>query len=82
MTNIEVEFFGRLSDRMGKAVSCELSGNDMTIARLRVCLADEYANDELLRPSIRPAINDQMVPENAPIVSGDRVAFLSPLSGG
>ncbi|WP_033315313.1 MoaD/ThiS family protein [Robiginitomaculum antarcticum] len=82
MQNIQVEFFGRISDRMGSKRFCDLDSAGMTVGQLRARLANDYEYDELLKPSIRPVINDVMVPEDTVISSQDRVAFFSPLSGG
>lgn len=82
MQTIHIEFYGKLSDRMGTSLSCELPIQDMTIAGLRERLAKDHDYAELLKPAIRPVINDEMVQETAIISVGDRVAFLSPLSGG
>jgi molybdopterin synthase sulfur carrier subunit len=37
---------------------------------------------ELLDPSIRIAVNDEIVPGDRPLADGDEIAFLPPMSGG
>ena len=61
MQTIHIEFYGKLSDRMGTSLSCELPIQDMTIAGLREHLAKDHDYAELLKPAIRPVINDEMV---------------------
>ncbi len=82
MQNVQIEFFGRLSDRMGNKLSWEAEGESMTIGHLRSNLAAEYDCDYLLQPAIMGLINDEIVPDSSVITSGDVVAFFSPLSGG
>mgnify|MGYP000256466690 FL=1 len=82
MQCIQIEFFGRISDRMGAKLSCEMGSAAMTVGQLRERLSQDYDYDELLKLSIRPVINDEMVQESAVITLDDRVAFFSPLSGG
>lgn len=81
MALITIEFFGRLSDQMGKAVSVDIAGV-ATLGAIRAQLAKDHSVDDLLDPSVRGVVNDAMVADDTPVKTGDNVAFFSPLSGG
>lgn len=80
--DIQLEFFGYISDQMGKSISFELTSHDRTIGKLRMDLAKEFDNDDLLKRSVRAVINDEVVSDTAQISNGDIVSFMSPFSGG
>ena len=81
MALITVEFFGRLSDRMGKAVEFDIA-DAATLGAIRAQLAQDHSIDDLLDPSVRGVVNDVMMADETPVNAGDSVAFFSPLSGG
>ena len=79
---MQVMFFGRLGELIARSI--ELDASPETVAELRRMLAARYpdAAAELLRPSLRACIGDDMV-EDAHLLAGiDAVEFLPPLSGG
>lgn len=83
---IELEFYGPIQDRLGGARrSAELDGRPATLASLLDQLADRIDGGDCLHdPHLRIAVNDRLVDRNAQLdlANGDRIAFLSPFSGG
>ena len=77
-----IQFFGRISEPMGTAVSFDIPGDGLSICQLRGRLAEAHACDDLREPSIRAAINDEIVDDMQIVSPGDDVSFFSPLSGG
>ena len=76
MSHVTVYFWGRISDQFGKSQDIAIEG--MTyISDLR-----QSFGGELLNPSVRAVLNDQIIADDAPIGSGDKVEFLSPVGGG
>ena len=77
-------FFGRLADTFGTGQTVTDLPEDVTdTARLRTWLdtTHELAGT-LLEPTIRIAVNDEIVAEPAPLNNGDIIAFLPPVGGG
>ncbi|WP_420430756.1 MoaD/ThiS family protein [Hyphobacterium sp.] len=83
---IALEFFGPIQDRLGSAVdNVELGGEPATAAALIEHLAETLDGGEALRQDhLRVALNDQLIGRHEPLqlTEGDRIAFLSPFSGG
>lgn len=75
-----IHYFGLLADRRGLA--------DETIPLRVGSVAELYAELEQRFPQLPPpthlraAVNDEFVPWSQPIGSGDRIAFMPPMSGG
>jgi len=82
----ELEFFGPLQDRLGSRTAIIRTPSAPTsIDDLITLIAETTRGGEALRADhIRLAINDRMVSRNAPLSlgDGDRIAFMSPFSGG
>jgi molybdopterin synthase sulfur carrier subunit len=74
---MRILFFGRLRD--GPPAGPVPSGIS-DVEALRAWLG--RSRPELLDPSIRVAVNDEMLPGNRPLAEGDEVAFLPRMSGG
>jgi molybdopterin synthase sulfur carrier subunit len=74
---MKVLFFGRLRD--GPPAGPVPSGIG-DVEALRAWLG--HGRPELLDPSVRVAVNDEMLPGNRTLAEGDEVAFLPPMSGG
>ena len=72
---ITIGFYGRLAERFGREVEVDLA-DGATVAALRARF------DGLDAATVRALVNDEMAGEDAPVVPGDRVDFLPPLSGG
>lgn len=83
---VKLEFFGAISDRIGDhPAALTLDPCPHTPGVLISELADRLANGGALRdPHLRIAINDQLVTADQKITlgDGDRIAILSPFSGG
>ncbi|MEE2565100.1 MoaD/ThiS family protein [Hyphobacterium marinum] len=83
---LTLEFFGPLRDRVGQASTVlTLVERPQSIPALIETLVPLLESGEALRdPHLRVAINDQFCSsaENLMLHDHDRVAFLSPFSGG
>lgn len=79
---MEVLFFGRLGEAIGRSVQLDAAPAD--VAELRQTLAARFPAlaDELLRPSLRACVGDALVDEAHPLAGVASVDFLPPLSGG
>lgn len=72
-----VTFYGRLAEIFG----CEREvGEVATLGALRAALG--AIDPAILRPGVRGAVDDAFLPDDTPIGPGQRIEFLSPLSGG
>lgn len=83
---LTLEFFGPLQDRMGNAsAQIDLDRAPQSLADLLSLLTGKLDNSAPLQdPHLRVAINDELCPsaDSLSLADGDRVAFLSPFSGG
>ncbi|MEE2525728.1 MoaD/ThiS family protein [Hyphobacterium sp. HN65] len=83
---LHFEFYGPISDRMGGAgFSLETDAAPQNRAALIAWLSHEHEGAGALGDShIQIAINDELVRTEAgfDLSDGDRIAFLSPFSGG
>ena len=79
---MEVMFFGRLGEAIGRSVALDESPAD--VAQLRQVLASKYPAlaGELLRPSLRACVGNEMVGDDFVLAGVEAVDFLPPLSGG
>ncbi|GJL97051.1 MAG: hypothetical protein DHS20C06_08680 [Hyphobacterium sp.] len=84
--NLTLEFFGPLQDKMGcPSTRIQLENAPQTLSQLLELLNGKLDDIAPLQdPHIRLAINDALCPstETLSLTDGDRVAFLSPFSGG
>ncbi|MEM5516200.1 MoaD/ThiS family protein [Henriciella sp. AS95] len=80
----EILYFGRLSDVTGtlsEHVSLPTSVRDTSA--LRAWLDDRKTLDgALLEPSVRLAINNEIVADPHPVGDADEIAFMPPVGGG
>ena len=72
----KIAFYGKLAELIGREIEIELPAGGCTIAALRARF------DGLDRATVRACVNDAMVGEEHVVLSGDRIDFLPPLSGG
>lgn len=79
---MEVLFFGRLGEAIGRSVRLDAAPAD--VAELRQMLAARFPAlaEELLRPSLRACVGDELVGEAHSLAGVASVDFLPPLSGG
>ena len=82
MSKITVLFFASVADIVGtkqqsREISEEASGAD-----LKKLLAQDYPDLEAVLKSCRIARNQEFVPDDTVLSSGDEVAIIPPVSGG
>ena len=77
-------FFGRLQDLVGHSSKvCQLPVSVKDTSDLRSFLDAKLQLDGSLHdPSIRIAINHEIMQEPSPITNSDEIAFLPPVGGG
>ncbi|CAA9494856.1 MAG: Molybdopterin synthase sulfur carrier subunit / Molybdopterin synthase catalytic subunit MoaE [uncultured Sphingomonas sp.] len=73
--------FGRLTEaRSEREATIELADGVDDTAALRAWLARDHPG--FAQPSVRIALNGEVVTGDRPLVDGDEVAFMPPVSGG
>jgi molybdopterin synthase sulfur carrier subunit len=79
-----LSFFGRLTDSVFPAEQMlSLPGTVRDTHELRQWLSQIWTLGDLLEdPTIRIAVNDDIVSEPHPVSDQDRIAFLPPVGGG
>jgi molybdopterin converting factor small subunit len=81
---VNIRFFGKLGETIGRTVTIETAGDGCTVSELRKLLASLHpqAAADLARPSLRACVDDELVGEDFRLVVGGKVEFFPPLSGG
>ena len=83
---VKVLFFAALREQVGAASeNVDLPGETSTVAALRAHLAGRggaWTSALAEKKLLRFAVNQDMVPPDAPIHTGDEVAFFPPVTGG
>ena len=81
---MDVRFYGRLGERLGRQVKVELPDGGCSIEELRRLIAGRYpeAGKDILTPRIRACAGDSIVPEDHRVHSGETIEFFPPVSGG
>ncbi|MGX7953500.1 MoaD/ThiS family protein [Tsuneonella sp. HG249] len=81
---MNVSFFGKLGETIGREVEMRTGFVEGTVAELREALAKSYpsASEDLLSPRVRACVNDAIVTDSHRVSSADRIALLPPVSGG
>ena len=78
---IRILYFGRVSEAAGaSSIDIDLPGGVADTGALRAWLAETVP--ELEDPSVRVALNHDLVTKDCAIVAGDEIAFFPPVSGG
>lgn len=77
-------FFGSLVDSLGHEHLLSIPEEGWSVAELRqaLCAREPVAGAALARPSVRAAVNHEIVGEDRRVYPGQEIAFLPPLSGG
>lgn len=75
-------FYGRISTTYGNDIEVPAVSAGLSVAALRRELARRSGYEDILDPIYRAAVNNVIVTEDHHVREGDRVDFLSPLSGG
>lgn len=80
---MQIRFYGRLGEMLGREIALDVPAEKATIAQLRELLADRFpdASTELLYRS-RACVADVVVSDSQPFQRSDTVEFFPPLSGG
>lgn len=74
-------FFAALRDLTGVAeADFQVPQASLSVAELRQKVSQKY--DRLVLDGVRVAVNEEFVEADHPLVSGDVVAFIPPVSGG
>ncbi|MAJ80700.1 MAG: molybdopterin synthase sulfur carrier subunit [Porticoccaceae bacterium] len=81
MCEVKLKFFGYLSD-LSEGAPPLLDANTPTQIRTKLAINFPKLASELHSPSILLAVNKVIVPWDEPLVAGDEVAFLPPVTGG
>lgn len=79
---MQVLFFGKLADRIGRSV--DVPADRATVGGLREALAARFpeVRADLMKPSLRACVGDELVPDEFALDGVGRVEFFPPLSGG
>jgi molybdopterin synthase sulfur carrier subunit len=81
---MRVQFFGRIGERIGREAEVEVPSGGCSVADLRRRLAELHpaAAADLLAPTLRACIDDEIAGEDGIVREGSDIAFFPPLSGG
>jgi molybdopterin synthase catalytic subunit len=79
---VHVLFFGRLRDIVGCAEDWAELPDGASLEQLFASYSGRFAGLAALRATLAASVNEEFAPWNAPLRSGDEVAFLPPVSGG
>ncbi|MDP9424356.1 MAG: MoaD/ThiS family protein [Pseudomonadota bacterium] len=81
---MQIHFYGRISDRLGRSIEIDVPASISTVADLRSLLAKTFPDHagEIVSPTLRPCVRDEIVGEAHDIRGADSVEFFPPLSGG
>jgi molybdopterin converting factor subunit 1 len=77
-------YFGKLSSIFGEmSETADLPASISDTAALRTWIDQTRGFDGvLLHPSIRIAVNNEIVPDPSPVSDTDEIAFMPPVGGG
>tara|TARA_A100001011_G_C13896937_1_gene669391 strand:- start:8 stop:256 length:249 start_codon:yes stop_codon:yes gene_type:complete len=81
MSKVRLKFFGYLSD-LSEEVPTVLTAKTPIHIRSKLAIKFPELACELHSPSILLAVNKVIVQWDEPLVAGDEVAFLPPVTGG
>ena len=82
---IRVLFFGKFSDMVDNPGGLELPPEGVaTVADIvsRIASVDPVLHEEITRPQVLVAVNQDLVSRETAVNDGDEVAFLPPVTGG
>lgn len=79
---VQVLFFGRLKELIGRPEDSIELADASTIEQLFALYAARHPDLAKYRPSLVASRNQEFAAWDAPLHSGDEVAFLPPVSGG
>ncbi|MDA0842174.1 MAG: molybdopterin converting factor subunit 1 [Planctomycetota bacterium] len=79
---ITVKFFASAAEIVQQRVSKMDIPNGQNVSGLLDTLCSAYPRLEMLRPSLRVAVNHEYAHNEDPVHDGDEVAIIPPVSGG
>jgi molybdopterin synthase sulfur carrier subunit len=82
MSAVTVKFFASLREEMGQA---EINVNADSLSEVMATLGQQLGIEKqrlLQQENIKVAVNQALMSGNCPLVDGDEVAFLPPVTGG
>jgi molybdopterin converting factor small subunit len=81
---MQVSFYGRLAERIERSVTIDVPEQTRSVGDLRALLAERFphASGDLLKPSLRACVGDELVDDAYPLGRADTVEFFPPVSGG
>lgn len=79
---MKIGFYGQIDRHFGGPAEIALPDEGVTVTALRQLLARRYEAEAILQPSVRAAVNDEIVADTRMVYPQDTVDFMSPLSGG
>ncbi len=79
---MKIGFFGKIATEFGGIADLDCPEAGLSVAALRRHLSETFQTDSILEPAVRAAVNDEIVADAHTVLPGDRVEFLSPVSGG
>jgi molybdopterin converting factor small subunit len=81
---MDVNFFGRLGETIGRRVAVRVPDGGCSISELRSMLVEAHpeAEADLVNPALRACVEDRIVSEDHRVKEGEEVEFFPPLSGG
>ncbi len=81
---MNVNFYGRLAERIGRQVMIDIPPQGCSVAELRQLIADRHPElqAEILRPRVRACVDDCIAPEGQRVGPAQSVEFFPPVSGG
>ena len=81
---MDVFFYGRLAERIGRQVRIDVPAAGCSVADLRQLIAGKYpeVETEILGSRVRACVEDTVAPDAYLIGAGQRVEFFPPVSGG
>jgi sulfur-carrier protein len=79
-----VELCGRLADPCGRHVTVDLPPSGLSVRDLMALLGEAHPalNATFAAGRIKACVNDEVVSDDAVVVSADQVALFPPVSGG
>jgi molybdopterin converting factor small subunit len=81
---MDVFFYGRLGERVGRQVNVEVPEGGCAVTELRRLIASQHPqiSDEIVQQRVRACVADDIVPESFRVSEGQTVEFFPPVSGG
>lgn len=79
---MNIGFYGQIATPFGGSADIGVPDDGISVSELRQILSERFETDDILQRSVRAAVNDEIVLESHQVLPGDRVEFMSPVSGG